>query len=122
NFFSFGRSVPEVARLRREDYAPAAAIEGSPDLAEVIALIESGFFSFGDPDRFRPIVDSLRHVDRYLVCADYDDFVATEERAAAASRDLVGWSRRVIHNIAGASRFSSDETIRQYAEEIWGLT
>jgi starch phosphorylase len=122
NFFLFGLDAPEVARLRREGYAPAAFIERSPDLAEVLALIESGFFSLGDPDRFRPIVDSLRHLDRYLVCADYDDFVATEERAAEAFRDPLDWSRRSLHNIAGASRFSSDETIRQYADEIWGLT
>jgi len=122
NFFLFGLRAPDVARLRSEGYVPAAFIERSPDLAEVLALIESGFFSFGDPGRYRPIVDSLRHGDRYLVCADYDDFVATEERAAAAFRDPVDWSRRVLHNIAGASRFSSDETIRQYAEEIWGLT
>jgi starch phosphorylase len=122
NFFLFGLDAPEVARLRREGYAPAAFIERSPDLAEVLALIESGFFSLGDPDRFRPIVDSLRHLDRYLVCADYDDFVATEERTAEAFRDPVDWSRRSLHNIAGASRFSSDETIRQYADEIWGLT
>jgi starch phosphorylase len=67
-------------------------------------------------------VDSLRHRDRYLVCADYDDFVAAEEHAAAVFRDPVEWSRRSLHNIAGASRFSSDETIRQYADEIWGLT
>lgn len=113
---------PEVGRLRREGYAPAAFIERSPDLAEVLALIESGFFSLGDPDRFRPIVNSLRHLDRYLVCADYDDFVATEERTAEAFRDPVDWSRRSLHNIAGASRFSSDETIRQYADEIWKLT
>jgi starch phosphorylase len=122
NFFLFGLHAPDVAQLRREGYAPAAFIERSPDLAEVLALIESGFFSFGDPGRYRPIVDSLRHGDRYLVCADYDDFVATEERAAEVFRDPVDWSRRVLHNIAGASRFSSDETIRQYAEEIWGLT
>ena len=87
----------------------------------MLALIESGFFSFGEPDRFRPILDSLRYHDPYMVCADFDDYVATEARAAEAYRDPLDWSRRALLNIAGASRFSSDETIRQYASEIWGL-
>ena len=53
--------------------------------------------------------------------ADFDAYVATEARAAALYRDPIEWSRRALFNIAGASRFSSDETIRQYAAEIWGL-
>ncbi len=56
-----------------------------------------------------------------MVCADFDDYVATEARAAELFRDPLDWSRRALLNIAGASRFSSDETIRQYASEIWGL-
>ena len=122
NFFLFGLRAEEVVRLRHEGYDPRAIIERSRELREVLALIESGFFSFGDPDRFRPILDNLRHHDPYMVCADFDDFVATEERAAEAFRDPLDWSRRALHNIAGASRFSSDETIRQYAADIWSLS
>jgi glycogen phosphorylase len=123
NFFLFGLDIDGVARLRNVDggYDPQAAIARSPELAEALALIESGFFSFGEPERFRPILDSLRYHDPYLVCADFDDYCATEARAAELFRDPVAWSRRALHNIAGASRFSSDETVRQYAAEIWGL-
>ena len=122
NFFLFGLRAEEVVRLRREGYDSRAVIERSPDLREVLALIESGFFSFGEPDRFRPILDNLRRHDPYMVCADFDDLVATEDRAAAAFRDPLDWSRRALHNIAGASRFSSDETIRQYAADIWSVS
>jgi starch phosphorylase len=122
NFFLFGLRAEEVVRLRHEGYDPRAVIERSRELREVLALIESGFFSFGDPDRFRPILDNLRHHDPFMVCADFDDFVATEERAAETFRDPLDWSRRALHNIAGASRFSSDETIRQYAADIWSLS
>ncbi len=87
----------------------------------MLALIESGFFSFGEPDRFAPILDSVRWHDPYMVCADFDDYVATEARAAELFRDPLDWSRRALFNIAGASRFSSDETIRKYASDIWGL-
>jgi starch phosphorylase len=77
--------------------------------------------SFGEPERYRPILDSLRLKDRYLVCADFDGFVAAEARAAELYRNPLDWSRRALRNIAGASRFSADDTIRRYANEIWGL-
>jgi glycogen phosphorylase len=121
NFFLFGLKADEVVRTRQAGYDPAKAIAASPRLADVLSLIESGFFSFGEPERFRPILDGLRYNDPYMVCADFEDFVATEARAAEVYRDPLDWSRRAVFNIAGASRFSSDETIRQYASEIWGL-
>ena len=55
-----------------------------------------------------------------MVCADFDAYVACEARAADAYRDRRDWSRRALHNIAGASRFSSDATIRAYATRDLG--
>jgi starch phosphorylase len=121
NFFLFGLEADEVARARAEGYHPGAFIERSPALREALVLIDSGFFSFGDPWRYREAVSSLRHVDRYLVCADFDAYVAAEARAADVYRDQIEWNRRALFNISGASRFSADDTIRQYAAEIWGL-
>jgi starch phosphorylase len=121
NFFLFGLHAEEVARLKREGYDPAAVIAENAELREVLSLIESGFFSLGEPDRFRAVVDSLRREDRYLVCADFAEYVAAEAQAAEVHRTPLEWSRRAVLNIAGASRFSADETIRQYAEEIWGV-
>jgi len=121
NFFLFGLTAGEVAAARAGGYRPADVIAANPVLEEVLALIASGFFSLGERDRYRPVVDSLRHDDPYMVCADFDAYVATEARAAAAYADPIAWSRMALHNIAGASRFSSDATIRQYAKEIWGL-
>jgi starch phosphorylase len=102
-------------------YDPAEYIARSPALAEVLELMASGFFSYGDADRFKPVVDQLRLHDPYMVCADFEPYVATENRAAAAYRDRLEWSRRALHNIIGARKFSSDSTIRQYAQEIWGV-
>jgi starch phosphorylase len=121
NFFLFGLRADEVAALRPH-YAPGAVIAGDPVLAEVLALLESGFFSIGDPDRYRPIVEQLRHHDPYFVCADFAAYVAAEAAAALAYRDKVDWSRRALRNIIGARKFSSDATVRQYAREIWGVT
>jgi starch phosphorylase len=56
-----------------------------------------------------------------MVCADFNDYLACEARAAEAFRNTLDWQRRALMNIAGASRFYSDATIRQYASEIWNL-
>jgi starch phosphorylase len=121
NFFLFGLRTEEVEAVRASGYDPMAYISTSPALAQALALIESGFFSLGERDRFLPIVEKLRHHDPYLVCADFDAYVAAEERAAVAFQDRRAWARMALYNIAGASRFSSDATIRQYASEIWKL-
>jgi starch phosphorylase len=121
NFFLFGLTAPEVAAAWANGYRPASAIAASPQLEEVLSLIASGFFSLGDRDRYRPVLDNLRYHDPYMVCADFDAYVACEARAAAAYANPTDWSRRALANIIGGSRFSSDATIRQYAKEIWGL-
>jgi starch phosphorylase len=121
NFFLFGLRTDEVQALRKSGYEPMRYIQQSPDLIEVLSLIDSGFFSFGEPDRFRPITEALRHHDPFMVCADFEAYAATEAKAAELYRDPLEWSRKSLLNIAGASRFSADETIRRYAAEIWGL-
>jgi starch phosphorylase len=121
NFFLFGLTTDGVAAARASGYQPSAVIAGSPALQEVLTLLMSGFFSLGERDRYRPIVDNLRYDDPYMVCADFDDYVAREAEAAATYREPREWSRRALFYIAGASRFSSDSTIRQSASEIWNL-
>jgi starch phosphorylase len=121
NFFLFGLRADEV-KLLRPGYDPAEFIARSPALAEVLALMETGFFSFGDADRFKPVVDQLRYHDPYMICADYEAYAACEELATTAYRDRLDWSLRALRNIIGARKFSSDGTIKKYATEIWGLS
>jgi glycogen phosphorylase len=121
NFFLFGMNTNEVAALRAAGYRPGDFIAASPPLQQALELIESGFFSLGDRDRYKPVLDNLKWDDPFMVCADFDAYVAAEARAAAAYLSPRDWSRRALFNIMGASRFSSDATIRQYASEIWGI-
>jgi starch phosphorylase len=122
NFFLFGLTTPEVAVLRQTGYDPEPFINANPKLAEAIDLIGSGFFSLGDKDRYKAIVDTLRGADHYMLCADFEAYVAAEALAAQSYRDQRDWSRRSLFNIVGGSKFSSDNTIRQYASEIWGIS
>lgn len=121
NFFLFGLHTNEVAGMVRAGYSPRTFIERSARLAEALSLIETGFFSFGERDRYRDVVNNLTYHDPYLVCADFDAYVAAEAAAADLYTNPLEWSRRALLNIIGGARFSSDETIRQYADEIWNL-
>jgi glycogen phosphorylase len=122
NFYLFGLTAEEAKGIQKAGYAPQSYIDRSPALRETIELLESGFFSPGDAGLFHPITHSLRHHDPFMVCADFDAFRSTEQRAAADYGNTRAWFRRTVFNIAGSAQFSSDETIRQYAKEIWNLS
>ena len=85
----------------------------------VIDLIVSGHFSAGDPELFKPLVDSLIYHDEYLLFADYQSYVDCQDRVSLTYRDQDVWTRMSILNAARMGKFSSDRTIRQYCEEIW---
>ncbi len=121
NFFLFGLTAPEVKELLGAGYAPSQYIDRSPRLREVIGMLESGFFSPNDRGRYAAVVHNLRHIDPFMVCADFDAYLAAEAEAALGYTDQRTWSKKALINIAGSARFSSDETVRQYAEEIWKI-
>lgn len=120
NFFLFGLDAPQVVELKRQGYVPAQYIEGSPRLHGALELIKSGFFSPDDKGRFNDVLRALWNDDQYLVCADFDSYWECQERVDAAYKDEERWSKMVVSNLANMGRFSSDRTIREYAEEIWG--
>jgi len=119
NFFLFGMNVDEVDALRASGYRPQALYEGNPRLRAALDLIGSGHFSASDRELFRPLLDDLIHHDPYLLLADFDSYVACQERVDAAFRDTERWTRMSILNAARSGAFTSDRTIRQYASEIW---
>ncbi|OIQ98411.1 maltodextrin phosphorylase [mine drainage metagenome] len=120
NMFLFGLTAQEVGKIRRDGYDPRQAIQAHPELAQVLEMIGNGYFSPGEPERFRPIVDLLTiHGDHYLLTADYAAYIETQERVDALYRDPEEWTRRAILNVARMGKFSSDRTVREYAAEIW---
>jgi starch phosphorylase len=121
NFFLFGLTVEEVNALYRDGYHSDKYLGDDPALARAVALIGSEHFCPDDPSRYRAVVDVLRHHDHFMVCADFAAFRQSMHAAAQLFRDPRSWHRMAAYNVAGASRFSSDATIRAYAEEIWKL-
>ena len=122
NFFQFGLTVDEVTRRLAEGYRPGDIYRDNAGLREVIDLINSGLFSHGDRDLFRPLTDRLVQQDPYLLFADYQDYVDCQERVDAAYRDNPHWQRMSVLNAARVGVFSSDRAIREYCEKIWKLS
>ncbi|MBD8905149.1 glycogen/starch/alpha-glucan family phosphorylase [Methylorubrum zatmanii] len=119
NIFIFGLDAEEVlARSREPDYA-GKAIAASPRLAAALDAIGNGTFSPEEPGRFSSLVDELRHGDRYLTTVDFDDYWRVQREIDAAWKRPAQWWRSAILNTARMAWFSSDRSMREYAEEIW---
>jgi starch phosphorylase len=121
NFFLFGLTTPEVYEMKAKGYNPFWFYEYNPDLKKCIDMIASGHFSPGETGLFRPLVDSLLYHDQYMLLADYQSYIDCQDRVAKAYKDQENWSRMSILNVARIGKFSSDRTIREYAEDIWDL-
>ena len=121
NFFLFGMDTDAVGRRRAAGYVPQQDIDKSPVLRDALELLACGCFSPDEPGRYRDIVDDLRHHDEYMVCADFDAYLRCHDEVSAAWDDPDRWQAMSLANIARMGGFSSDETIRRYAEEIWSV-
>jgi glycogen phosphorylase len=117
NFFLFGLTAEQVMQLKSSGYRPQDYLVD--ELKEVIDLIRGGFFSRGDADLFRPLVDCLIWHDPYLLFADFKSYLECQKTVAAAYADPERWTRMSILNTARSGKFSSDRTIREYLTDIW---
>jgi len=119
NFFLFGLTAREVANLKSKGYNPGEYFHSNPELREAIDQVRSGFFSKGDKNLFLPLVDFLISRDEYLLFADYASYLDCQERVGRAYQDQKNWTKMSILNVARMGKFSSDRSIREYAEKIW---
>jgi glycogen phosphorylase len=119
NFFLFGHSVKEVQNLKNKGYDPNYHYQTNDHLKEVIDLINSGFFSHGDHELFRPLVDSLLYSDEYFLLADYSSYIEKQDEVGLLFQDKKHWTRMSILNTARMGKFSSDRAIQEYCEKIW---
>jgi len=122
NFFLFGLTTDQVIDRQRTGYSPRAVYDNNPRLREVIDLVANGFFSAEDTALFRPLTDHLLSDDTYMLLEDFDAYVECQQQVSAAFVDRGAWHAKAVRNIARMGPFSSDRTIREYAQEIWGAS
>jgi len=123
NMYIFGLTADRIQALRQGwAYKPWDYYNGDARLKRVIDAIISNQFSRNEPGIFQPIHDRLfRDGDPYFHLADFASYVDAQDRAAHDFANRPSWTKRAILNVARMSRFSSDRTIREYAQEIWHL-
>jgi starch phosphorylase len=120
NIFIFGLTAEQVAQRRREGYYPIEIARENRELNQVLDQIAGGLFSPDDLHRFKPLVDRLLDDNEYfLVLADYEAYMDAQGRVDEAYRDADSWVRKAIINTANMGKFSSDRSIRDYADNIW---
>jgi len=119
-------SLAAGAQAYAQQLAAAGAFQHSdrrarPGIGENLWMGTSGAFSPDEPDRFAAIVEALRHRDYYMVSADFDAYYDAQRGIDSRWRANSAWSRASILNVARMAWFSSDRTIREYAEDIWDV-
>ncbi|MGF1614591.1 MAG: glycogen/starch/alpha-glucan phosphorylase [Gammaproteobacteria bacterium] len=119
NFFLFGLTADQVQQQKSEGYRPWDIYNANPELKAALDLIDSGLFSHGDTELFRPLTNALLHHDPYLVLADYRSYVDCQDQIDQAYRDPDRWNRMSILNVARIGKFSSDRAVRDYCDTIW---
>lgn len=120
NIFIFGLTADEVIKTRFSGYNPRHFYETNPELKKVLDMINSGFFSPGEPDLFKPIMDTiLSHNDHYRLMIDYESYIKCQENISETFKNKRLWTKLSILNTANIGKFSSDRTIKEYANEIW---
>jgi glycogen phosphorylase len=123
NIYIFGHRAEEIARMRAEgSYSPRAYYENDPYLRRVMDAFKADRFSAQEPGIFDAIYQSIvENGDEYFHLADLPSYIEAQVVAAGEYTDPRVWTRKAILNVARIGKFSSDRTVREYAEEIWGI-
>ena len=122
NIFIFGLQAHEVTDLKARGYMPGAIAAANPDLARTLEMIDSGHFSPANVFDGKPIVERLlSDGEPYFVLADFAAYSAAQDAVDALYLQPDEWSRKAVLNALGMGTFSSDRSIREYAERIWRI-
>jgi glycogen phosphorylase len=122
NIFIFGLTARQVEQRRAAGYVPRAELAGNEELRGAMELIESGFFSPDAPEEARRVAGRLLgDGEPYLVLADFAAYSAAQALVDELYLQPEAWSRKAVINCLNMGYFSSDRSIREYAEQIWHI-
>ncbi len=122
NIFIFGLKAPEIQRLRDTNgYDPRQRYASDSQIKRVLDAFADNHFSLEEPGIFDWVYQSLLSRDDYFHLADLSDYIATQQRVGREFTDQQAWTRKAILNVARIGKFSSDRTIKEYADGIWKI-
>lgn len=126
NNYIFGAEVDEIERLKREGYSPAALLN-TPLCARAVEALVNGEFSDGGTGGFKELYESLINgaswhaPDNYFVLYDLKSYFEALLSINADYKQKFAFAEKQLINAASAAYFSSDRTIREYADDIWKI-
>lgn len=122
NIFIFGMTTEEVIARRAQGYSPADEVARNPALKRAIELIDSGYFTPDNIFDSKVVSDRLlSHGEHFLVLADFNEYMAAQARVDDLFRNTEEWTRKSVINALSMGPFSSDRSIREYADNIWAI-
>ena len=122
NMFIFGLTADEVAAHRLRGYSPSEVALANPELKQTLEMIDAGFFTPGNLADGKPVVDRLlSEGEPYFVLADFAAYAAAQDEVDALYRRPDDWCRKAVLNTLSMGIFSSDRSIREYAQRIWHI-
>ena len=121
NMFIFGLTAEQAAK-RRADYQPRRELEADLRLKSTLDLIASGFFCRGRPEDAQPVIDRLlSDGEPFLVLADFAAYAQAQADVDTLYAREDEWSHKAVVNCLNMGYFSSDRSIREYADRIWAV-
>ncbi|MDU1419286.1 MAG: glycogen/starch/alpha-glucan phosphorylase, partial [Cutibacterium avidum] len=125
NAYIFGATEKQLPSLKR-GYDPRWQYENVPGLKRVVDALTDGTLDDNGSGWFHDLRQSLmepgwKGPDVYYVLGDFESYRTVKDAMAADHADARGWARKAWVNITQSGRFSSDRTIRDYAEQVWKL-
>ncbi|MFZ3100999.1 MAG: glycogen/starch/alpha-glucan phosphorylase [Desulfitobacteriaceae bacterium] len=122
NIFMFGLTAEEVlGYIHNGDYKSWDEYYANQELRVYVDQLINGFFN-DVGEEFRQIYDSLLiYNDEFFVLKDFSSYIETYDKLQLLYSDQESWNRKSLINIAESGKFSSDRTIREYADRIWKI-
>ena len=123
NIYVFGEdSQTVIDRYERGDYCSKDYYEKDEDIKKAVDFIVSDeVMAVGCKENLERLYNELLNKDWFMTFPDFQDYVATKERAYSDYNNRKAWAKKMLVNISKAGFFSSDRTIAQYNEEVWKL-
>ena len=124
NNYIFGATVEQLDAIR-ESYCARDLYEQDANLRRAVDTLIDGTVATDDEQRelYEALLDGANwhRADHYFTLYDFASYQQARLRANRDYRDRLAFGRKCLENTASAGKFSSDRTIRQYAEEIWHI-
>ncbi|EQA46425.1 putative glycogen phosphorylase [Leptospira broomii serovar Hurstbridge str. 5399] len=120
NFYVFGKTISELGKMKAEGYSSALLYKNDVLIHELVDSLRDDFLAGNPADLFEDLVSSITDEgDRYFVLADFHSYLEQQDLISKDFKDVENWTRKSIVNTCKSIRFSSDNTVQKYADQIW---